>query len=83
MLRMTRSTERQRVRGCAARGDRHRTAHPPSREAPRRRGRGGLNAAGEGMHALVEECGAAVAVSEDPLCPFRGRASIVVAWDVV
>jgi len=35
------------------------------------------------MHALVEECGAAVAVSEDPLCPFRGRASIVVAWDVV
>jgi len=33
------------------------------------------------MHALVEECGAAVAVSEERGC--RGRASIVVAWDVV
>jgi len=36
---------------------------------------------GEGMYALAEDCGAAGAVGEKRGC--RGRASIVVAWDVV
>ena len=43
--------------------------------------RGTLSQIGEGRHALAEECGAAGAVGEERGC--RGRASVVVAWDVV